>query len=192
MKLRLTSRIVLFFVLLAAVLLATVGVLSYRSGSESLKAATISEMLATAVEKEATLNAWIEERLDDIGQIANQTDTRYASATDRLNMRVLVVDDNHTNRQILHNQVAAWKMQVGSAVSGDEALARLRAAVGQGQRYDVALLDVQMPKMDGLTLAAAIKSDPVLTGTGVDHAHLHGSRPQFRRIEATGDRGLSG
>ncbi len=70
MKLRLTSRIVLFFVLLAAVLLATVGVLSYRSGSESLKAAAISEMLATAVEKEAALNAWIEERLNDIAQIA--------------------------------------------------------------------------------------------------------------------------
>src|SRR5271165_6561761 len=45
MKLRLTSRIVLFFVLLAAVLLTTVGVLSYRSGRESLKAAAISEML---------------------------------------------------------------------------------------------------------------------------------------------------
>jgi two-component system, sensor histidine kinase and response regulator len=44
---------------------------------------------------------------------------------DRLHVRVLVVDDNHTNRQILRNQVAAWKMQVGSAASGDEALIRL-------------------------------------------------------------------
>ena len=101
-------------------------------------------------------------------QLEKQTgeaETRYASAPEPFNMRVLVVDDNHTNRQILRNQVAAWKMQVGNAASGDEALARLRAAVGQGQPYDVALLDVQMPKMDGLTLAAAIKSDPVLTGT---------------------------
>src|ERR1700722_11038272 len=70
MKLRLTSRIVLSFVLLATVLLATVGVLSYRSGSESLKTAAISEMLATAGEKEAALNAWIEERLDDMEQTA--------------------------------------------------------------------------------------------------------------------------
>jgi len=74
MKLRLTSRISLFFVLLVAVLLATVGALSYRSGSESLKTAVISEMLAISVEKEAALNAWIEERLDDIGQLASQTD----------------------------------------------------------------------------------------------------------------------
>ena len=80
-------------------------------------------------------------------------------------MRVLVVDDNHTNRQILRNQVGAWKMQVGSAASGDEALDRLRAAVGEGQPYDVALLDVQMPEMDGFTLAAAIKGDPALADT---------------------------
>ena len=94
-----------------------------------------------------------------------EVETRHASALDRLHMRVLVVDDNHTNRQILRNQVGAWKMQVGSAASGDEALDRLRAAVGEGQPYDVALLDVQMPKMDGFALAAAIKADPALTGT---------------------------
>ena len=44
------------------------------------------------------------------------------SAHDQVHMRVLVVDDNHTNRQILRNQVGAWKMQVGSAASGEEAL----------------------------------------------------------------------
>ena len=101
-------------------------------------------------------------------QLEKQTgeaETRQASALDRLPMRVLVVDDNHTNRQILRNQVGAWKMQVGSAASGDEALERLRAAVGEGQPYDVALLDVQMPEMDGFTLAATIKADPVLAST---------------------------
>ncbi len=92
---------------------------------------------------------------------------RHTSALDldRPTMRVLVVDDNHTNRQILRKQVGAWKMQVGSAASGDEALDRLRAALEEGQPYDVALLDVQMPEMDGFTLAAMIKSDPLLTGT---------------------------
>jgi two-component system, sensor histidine kinase and response regulator len=93
--------------------------------------------------------------------------TRHTSALDLdwLPMRVLVVDDNHTNRQILRNQVGAWKMQVGSAASGDEALDRLRAALEEGQPYDVALLDVQMPEMDGFTLAAAIKGDPDLADT---------------------------
>jgi PAS domain S-box-containing protein len=74
MNLRLTSRIVLFFMLLAAALLATVGVLSYLSASKSLKDAAISEMLAAAIEKEAALDTWIEERLAHLGQIANQAD----------------------------------------------------------------------------------------------------------------------
>ncbi|MEO8159519.1 MAG: PAS domain-containing protein, partial [Betaproteobacteria bacterium] len=74
MKLRLASRIVLFFVLLVAVLLGAVGALSYRSGSESLRAAVISGMLSKAVEKEAALNTWIEKGMDDIGRIARHKD----------------------------------------------------------------------------------------------------------------------
>jgi light-regulated signal transduction histidine kinase (bacteriophytochrome)/DNA-binding response OmpR family regulator len=101
-------------------------------------------------------------------QLEKQTgeaETRRVSAHDQVHMRVLVVDDNHTNRQILRKQVVAWKMQVGSAASGDEALQGLRSAVGDGRPYDVALLDVQMPEMDGFTLAAAIKADPALAAT---------------------------
>jgi HAMP domain-containing protein len=77
-------------------------------------------------------------------QLEKQTgeaETRETSAPDQLPRRVLVVDDNHTNRQILRNQVDAWKMQVSTAASGDEALGRLRTALGEGQPYDVALLD---------------------------------------------------
>ena len=95
----------------------------------------------------------------------SQAGTRHISVRDQLNMRVLVVDDSQTNLQILRSQLAAWKMQVGSAASGTEALDRLRAAVGQGEPYELALLDAQMPGMDGFTLAAAIKADPVLAGT---------------------------
>ena len=81
MKLRLTTRIVLFFVFLSAVLLTSVGVLAYRSGNESLKAAAILEMLAAAVEKEAALDTWIEERLDDIVQISGPADVAEKAAT---------------------------------------------------------------------------------------------------------------
>jgi two-component system sensor histidine kinase/response regulator len=84
---------------------------------------------------------------------------------DLFDLRVLVVDDNATNRQILRHQIVAWKMQKGSAASGHEALRILRAAAGSGKAYDVALLDMQMPEMDGLTLAKAIKSDPLLAHT---------------------------
>ena len=94
-----------------------------------------------------------------------EPEARDASASNWPHLRVLVVDDNQTNRQILRNQVAVWKMQVGTAGSGEEALNQLRSAVAEAQPYDVALLDVQMPEMDGFTLAAAIKADPVLVST---------------------------
>jgi len=81
------------------------------------------------------------------------------------NVRVLVVDDNATSRQILRHQIFAWKLQKGSVAGGHEALRALREAVAEGRPYDIALLDVDMPEMDGLTLARAIKADPVIAGT---------------------------
>jgi len=81
------------------------------------------------------------------------------------NLRVLIVDDNATSRQILRHQIGAWKMQRGSAAGGHEALQLLREAVAAGAPYDVALLDVQMPEMDGMTLARAIKDDPAIAST---------------------------
>lgn len=80
-------------------------------------------------------------------------------------LRVLVVDDNATNRQILRHQIFAWKMQKGSAAGGHEALKLLREAAAQGQPYDIALLDMQMPEMDGMSLAQAIKADPTIAAT---------------------------
>jgi two-component system, sensor histidine kinase and response regulator len=84
---------------------------------------------------------------------------------DLFDLRVLVVDDNATNRQILRHQLFAWKMQKGSAANGYEALELLRGAVADGKPYDLALLDMQMPEMDGMTLAKAIKSDPAIAST---------------------------
>jgi signal transduction histidine kinase/DNA-binding response OmpR family regulator len=81
------------------------------------------------------------------------------------NLRVLVVDDNATSRQMLRHQIFAWKLQKGSAASGHEALNALRTAAAEGHPYDLALLDVEMPEMDGLTLARAIKAEPAISGT---------------------------
>jgi two-component system sensor histidine kinase/response regulator len=79
--------------------------------------------------------------------------------------RVLAVDDNVTNRRILRHQLDAWKMQVQTAADGEEALGVLKAAAEAGHPYHAALLDVQMPEMDGWTLARAIQTDPALDGT---------------------------
>jgi len=70
--------------------------------------------------------------------------------------RLLIVDDNATNRQILTLQGQSWGMLTRAAQSGSEALDWLR----QGEPFDVAILDMQMPEMDGLTLATEIRKQP--------------------------------
>jgi PAS domain S-box-containing protein len=79
-------------------------------------------------------------------------------------LRVLVVDDNTTNRRIVMQQARSWGMVPSEAPGGGEALALLAAASARGQRPDLAIIDMQMPEMDGLQLARAIKTDPRLAG----------------------------
>jgi CheY-like chemotaxis protein len=80
-------------------------------------------------------------------------------------LRVLIVDDNEVNRRVLHKQITSWGMRDGSFSSGEQALEGLRAARQSGDPYHFAILDYQMPGMDGATLARAIKSDPAIRGT---------------------------
>ncbi len=82
-------------------------------------------------------------------------------------LRVLIVDDNATNRTIVHHQVRSWRMRDAQAANGPEALETLRAATAAGKPFDLALLDMQMPEMDGLMLVREIRKDPEL-----DHVKL--------------------
>ena len=75
-------------------------------------------------------------------------------------LRLLVVDDNATNRKILRYQAQDWGMQVDEAVSGNEALKALQISLENQQLYDAAILDMQMPEMDGETLGKIIHSNP--------------------------------
>ncbi len=73
--------------------------------------------------------------------------------------RLLVVDDNATNRQILVARLASWGTKVGETADGPMALRQMADAHEAGQPFEVVIIDMQMPGMDGETLGRAIKSD---------------------------------
>ncbi len=74
-------------------------------------------------------------------------------------LRVLTVDDNETNREIIHYQVTSWGMRNTKAKNATEALQFLRQAVEENDPYDLIILDMQMPEMDGIQLARLIKAN---------------------------------
>jgi signal transduction histidine kinase/DNA-binding response OmpR family regulator len=80
-------------------------------------------------------------------------------------IRILIVDDNATNREILEHQLAAWDVTTHAAADGPHALAMLRRWAHDGRPCDLAILDMHMPEMDGLALARAIKDDPSIKDT---------------------------
>lgn len=96
---------------------------------------------------------------------ANPSAAKAAPARELANLRILIVDDNATNRKILEHQVASWQMRKDSAASGEEAIEALRKAAVAGDPYDLAVLDMQMPGMDGLALARAVKADALIEKT---------------------------
>ena len=101
-------------------------------------------------------------------------------------LRVLVVDDNATNREILEKQLDVWGMGARSAGGGDEALSLLAAGVDQGAPFDIAILDYNMPDIDGLKLAGVIKQDPALSGTRLILLSSIGIRGDGRKARETG------
>ena len=78
---------------------------------------------------------------------------RFAAQPALVRRSILIVDDNPTNRRILTLQTEAWGMCPHVAASGREALAWIE----RGDAFDLAIIDMQMPEMDGLTLAAEIR-----------------------------------
>jgi len=77
-------------------------------------------------------------------------------------LRILVVDDNATSRGVLQSQLAAWGVVASEAIDGPTALSALSSALEAGTPFAGALLDLQMPGMNGEELALAIKADDTL------------------------------
>jgi two-component system, sensor histidine kinase and response regulator len=84
-----------------------------------------------------------------------------------LNLPVLVVDDNTTNRRILEGVLTNWQMRPTAVEGGKQALQALGKARKAGEPFRLVLLDAQMPEMDGFSLAEAIKGNPDLAGATI-------------------------
>ena len=101
-------------------------------------------------------------------------------------LRALIVDDNATNRQILHEQVSVRGIESGSAESGPRALEELRSAAEAERPYDLGILDLQMPDMDGMQLAREIKNDPAISSTRLILLTSVGQRGQGETAQQAG------
>jgi PAS domain S-box-containing protein len=100
--------------------------------------------------------------------------------------RVLVVDDNATNREILQHHVAAGGMRCAVAVDGIDALEHLARAVAEGDPFDIALIDMKMPRLDGLGLASAVRADAALAHTALVLVTSLHSPDELARARASG------
>lgn len=104
-------------------------------------------------------------------------------------MKVLVVDDNATNREILEKQLYSWGMKCRGASGGEDGLAILLASTSHGTPFDLAILDYNMPDIDGLRLAGMIRSEPSLNGVRLIMISSVGIRGDGRKAR---DSGISG
>jgi two-component system sensor histidine kinase/response regulator len=88
---------------------------------------------------------------------------RWAPDSDLAGVRILVVDDNDSQRSILAEYLTRWGMSVDTAVSAQTAWKALHVAAEEGRPVAVALVDQSMHRLNGVNLATAIHTDPVLT-----------------------------
>ena len=107
-----------------------------------------------------SFTVWLEKQ-------AQRSEVVAAQQADLCGLRVLIVDDHAISRHILVTQTNSWEMTSVEAANGLQALDCLRTAATQGQPFALALVDLQMPDMDGFELARAIKDDPAFAATRV-------------------------
>jgi two-component system sensor histidine kinase/response regulator len=101
-------------------------------------------------------------------------------------LRALIVDDNATNRKIVRQQLLTWGVEAVEAVDAYEALGLAGVTAGAGQQFDLGVIDLNMPGMDGMELATILKANPATAAMplfllsssgerlGAAEAHLRG------------------
>ena len=119
-------------------------------------------------------------------RVAQANSIAIGAITPTLNLRgvrVLVVDDNRTNRRILEGMLKRWEMNVTSVEGGEEALAHLAAAKEAEEPYVLILADMHMPGMDGFELVERIRQRPELSTATIMMLTSAGHRGDAARCE---------
>jgi CheY-like chemotaxis protein len=101
-------------------------------------------------------------------------------------LRVLVVDDNRTNRRILEGMLGRWEMKPTSVESGEQALAQLSSARAAAEPYALILTDMHMPMMDGFRLVERIRQRPELSTATIMMLTSAGHRGDAVRCQELG------
>ncbi len=100
--------------------------------------------------------------------------------------KILAVDDNSANRGLLGQLLGNWQIEHGLAGSGTQAFELLQSAAAQGHAYDIAIIDMHMPDMDGIELGAKIRNDSRLSPTRLLMLGLHGQRGDAEKYREAG------
>ncbi len=126
---------------------------------------------------------WFTARL---GKQAGEGMVESVPPADLRNVRVLIVDDNATNREILTIRLASWGMQPSEAQDGPRALQAFYRARDENNPFRIAVIDMQMPGMDGETLGRIIKADKRLADTRMVMLTSLGMRGDAKRFQEIG------
>jgi len=102
------------------------------------------------------------------------------------NLRVLIVDDNATNRQILQKNLEYWRMIPSSAAGASEALDLLHRATSDGVPFGLLIVDCHMPETDGFMLVEEIRKSPALAGLVAVMLTSGGQRGDGQRCKQLG------
>ena len=122
--------------------------------------------------------------------IKNASDSILEASLDSLkNQKILVVDDNFTNRALLEQLLNKWQAENTLAESGEIALEKLAEAAEQGSPYHIAIIDMQMPHMDGIQLGSAIKKNEQLAATRLVMLTSQGQRGDTDKLKSMGFNG---
>ncbi|MCP3873104.1 MAG: response regulator [Desulfobacteraceae bacterium] len=100
--------------------------------------------------------------------------------------RIIAVDDNDLNQRILYEHMTSWECSLTIAKSGEEAIEKMSIAANKDEKFDIALIDMMMPGMDGLQLAKKIKSSSALSYTSLIMLTSCGSRGDAEKFKNVG------